>query len=414
MIPSVYHESVVCLIIGGGIGGAVLAVTLGQHGKRVVLLERALQPPLTARPELLARSTIETFERLGLGADMLNETAMPLQHLELWHTRGKRLLHFSHEHFRHAGTQMYSTDPARTRTLLLEAAATHSVAVHRGVDVHELVREGNRVVGVQALRNGTPCVWRAPLIVGDDGGQSRLRAALGIPLRLREFALEFLAAAGPALPGQIEGTGQGWFDPHAIRYGLVGGIFMPLPGRRSAFVFLLSSSAHQRFAQASPERFYDAAARLSPRCEGLAQQYRFPDDFTHIRRPFGHAPRYVDEGVALIGDAAHPVTPAGGQGANASVADAVALGAVALDALDHADCSIARLRAYEIIRRPANARSLRFSHRADWTFRALFAWPRLASLVLWALERLDRSDATKERLIRALSQAFVSGGTHDG
>lgn len=409
------HETVDCLILGGGIGGAVLALTLGQHGKRVALLERTLQPPLASRPEILARSTIETFQRLGVGSRILAEAAIPLQSLELWHARGSRLLHLSREHFRRVGAQPYSTDPARTRALLLEAAAaTHSVEVHRGVEVREFVREENRLVGVRTLRDGVACVWRAPLIVGDDGGQSRLRAALGIPLRLREFAVDFLAAAGPALPGQVEGTGQAWLDPHAIRQGLIGGIFMPLPAGRSAFVFLLSASASQRFAQAPPERFYEAAARLSPRCETLAQQYRFPDDFTHIRRPFGHAPRYVADGAALMGDAAHPVTPAGGQGANMSVADAVALGAVALEALDRADCSIARLRRYETIRRPANARSLRFSHRTDRVLRTLLAWPWLASLVPGMLERLDPSDVTKERLIRAVSQTFVSGSRRDG
>ena len=35
-----------CVIVGGGIGGAVLALTLGQAGRRVLILERdaALEP----------------------------------------------------------------------------------------------------------------------------------------------------------------------------------------------------------------------------------------------------------------------------------------------------------------------------------------------------------------------------------
>jgi len=43
----------------------------------------------------------------------------------------------------------------------------------------------------------------------------------------------------------------------------------------------------------------------------------------------GHAPRYGAAGAVVMGDAAHPVSPAGGQGANMSIADARALAELA-------------------------------------------------------------------------------------
>ena len=52
------------LIIGGGIGGAVLANLLGRSGKRVVVLEKSQTTPPQARPEILWPATVEILRSL--------------------------------------------------------------------------------------------------------------------------------------------------------------------------------------------------------------------------------------------------------------------------------------------------------------------------------------------------------------
>ncbi len=399
-----------CVIVGGGIGGAVLALLLGQRGHQVILLERELTPPRIGRPEVLARSTIALFERLGAGTRILQEAALPLHGLEVYRAGGRRLLMLSQDDFDRAGAQPYSTDPIRTRELLLEQAQTiASVEVRRGVEVQELLREDSRVIGVRARRGDESFTVQARLVIGDDGGHSRIRSGLGIPLTLRAFPLDFVCAAGPRLPGGSAFVGQAWIDPSAIRRGIAGGIFMPIHGSRTALVFLVSPSAYERFRQSPASVFYEAAARLSPRCSDLvAASFRFPEGFAHLRRPFGHAPRYVADGAALLGDAAHPVTPAGGQGGNMSVADAEVLAEVLHEALTHGDCSASRLKRYETDRWPSNQRSIQFSVRTDTTLRLLGALPFLTPLLPWLLTRVDRSPQMKARFIRAVSQTFTT------
>jgi 2-polyprenyl-6-methoxyphenol hydroxylase-like FAD-dependent oxidoreductase len=89
----------------------------------------------------------------------------------------------------------------------------------------------------------------------------------------------------------------------------------------------------------------------------------FPKDLAHFHTAYGNSPRYGAEGVFLMGDAAHPVTPAGGQGANLSVADAAALAeiipATLAQVLPASDEN--PLTGYERVRRPAAERSLRMS-----------------------------------------------------
>ena len=397
-----------CVIVGGGIGGAVLALTLGRSAHRVVILEREAHPPAVGRPEILARSTIEVFDRLGAGERLMQEAAIPLRRLELWRSGGGCILQLQEEDFRRVGAQPYSTDPAATRRILLETAiATGHVEVHRGVEAHTLLRDGSRVIGVAGRRGEESVVWHGRLVVGDDGGRSHIRAALGISLEFSELPLEFLTAAGPALDVE-DGVGQAWIQPSALRDGIAAGIFMPLPAERTAMAFLASPATCERLLHAAPAEFYDAAIKLSPRDRRRAERYRFPERFAHIRRPFGHAARYVDDGAVLMGDAAHPVTPAGGQGANMSVADGVALAEVAQQALSLDDCSSRQLEAYETLRRPANERSLQFSVRTNRALRMLQRHSWLAALLPLALGYVGRSRRLKMQLIRSVSQAFAS------
>lgn len=399
-----------CVIVGGGIGGAVLALLLGQAGRHVVILEKEPKPQAAGRPEVLACSTLETFRELGLAERIQKEAVVALEGLELYQVKGKLLLRFSAEDFERNQTRPYSTNPSLTRQILLEAAqATHTVEVRRGVEVKELLREGEKIRGVRVAAGGDTLVWRSPLVVGDDGSHSRVREAMGVHLKPRDFPLEFLVAAGPELPGGKPDVGQVWIEPSGIKRNIFGGIFMPQPGKRTAFVFLLSpESRRQFFEEGGPQKFYEALNRLSPRCVGIEKEYSFPASFTLFRRPFGHAPRYVAEGAALMGDAAHPVTPAGGQGANGSVADAVALARTALQAFKRNDFSVRQLASYETERRPANERSLQFSLWANRVFRTLRVFSPWGFFLPLFLESVNRNPSMKNKFIQNVSRAFVS------
>jgi 2-polyprenyl-6-methoxyphenol hydroxylase-like FAD-dependent oxidoreductase len=391
-----------CVIVGGGIGGAVLARALAARGRRVLICERDKTVPPNARPEVLAHSTLATFDALGMGR-IREEAALPVAGLRLHRAGGAVLFEIGSDDIRLAGAQPYSTEPNRVRRLLLEPVS--GVEVWRGVEVRGLLRDGGRVAGIEAVRDGRPVAVRAPLVVGDDGGPSRIRQALGIPLRFTTFPVEFIIPRGEPPAWSGEPVGEAWIDPPGLRAGLFAALRLPLPGSRAALVLGMSHAAWARL-QADAASFRRELERLSPPCASLIAGRAFPEEFAAVQRPFGHAARYVSDGAAILGDAAHPVTPVGGQGANMSVADAVALAEVADEALRAGDCSARRLSAYEDIRRPANHRSLHFSVRATQVLRLLSAFPWLAGLVPWQLARFNRNPDVKERFIRAVAQAF--------
>src|SRR5207248_1362065 len=123
----------------------------------------------------------------------------------------------------------------------------------------------------------------------------------------------------------LGGEGRLWLNSGGLRHGMLGVFLLPIPGDRVAMVIPAAFDAFDRLAGDGPESFAESFARFVPPAAHLASTLNFPRDFLRARRPVGHAERYVVDRGAILGDAAHPVTPAGGQGANMAIADAVAL-----------------------------------------------------------------------------------------
>ncbi len=397
------------MIAGGGIGGAVLALILGKAGKSVAILEKEIAPARIGRPEILALATFEIFDRLGAGRRLREESAIPIRGREIFLAGGELLHRYDSPDFQAENVQPFSVHPGKIREILIEEALRYpGVELFRGQEVTGMMRHKDRISGVRCLDGSQ---WPASLVVGDDGGYSRVREALGISLRARSFPLGFLAASLPEIPGGKTGYGQIWLRPEALgeKQGIFAALFIPQPGPLTSVIFLMTHGAWDHLREAPAEDFYREALRTSPRSAHLREKLSFPGDFFYHQRSYGHAECYGRDGAVLMGDAAHPVAPAGGQGANMAVADAQALGSAALEAFRLNDFSWNMLCAYEKTRRPANARSLRFSQWSGALLRSLQLVPAAAPLLIPAVIRLlDHNAFLRKRFIQGVSHAFES------
>jgi 2-polyprenyl-6-methoxyphenol hydroxylase-like FAD-dependent oxidoreductase len=376
------------LVVGGGIGGAVLAGLLGRAGKRVTVVERSLGPAGIGRPEILWPATVRVLEGLISPNRLREEAVLPLAGLDV-RSRSKTLVSVTRETLRDAGVQPWSTDPDRTRELLL---ANGGFELLRGVEVVNVLEGGGRIAGVRAreVASGRVLEIEAALVVGDDGARSRVREACGIGLDARPFPLDFLCFGFERPPSLSSEVGHVWLDLFNSGGGVLGLIAFPLPKGRGAGVV----PARSRILDGGDawERFLSSDAALRE----VVGARRFPSDFTRVGRAFGHARRYGGRGAVLLGDAVHPVSPAGGQGANMSVADAVALAEALLRGAGDP------LAEYERRRRPANERSLAVTRRV-----ARFLSLPDALLPAWGVRLFLRGGGKRAgRLVRFLSGAF--------
>jgi 2-polyprenyl-6-methoxyphenol hydroxylase-like FAD-dependent oxidoreductase len=341
------------LIVGGGVAGGVLAGLLGRAGKRVLLLEKSVAPSPVVRPEIVWPPTTQVFQSL-IPSDQLADTLLPLGSVEI-RAGDEPLLRLSHDFLGKAGIERCSLEPNVLREQLLRA---DSFELRRGVEVSGLLEENGQVVGVRARDLATSCEdeFLARHTIGNDGVRSFVRQQCGIRMRTRIFPLDLLCF-GFDWPASIPGpTTRVWLNTSALDSGIVAMFALPLPNGQGAGMIAVRPWIFDKPdpAQGAWCRFLAIDDAISDIMSGK----RFPEDLARIRRPWGHADRYSRPGVVLMGDAAHPVSPVGGQGTNMAVADAAVFAELALAGVPDLAGE------YERQRMPANARSLRFTRQA--------------------------------------------------
>jgi 2-polyprenyl-6-methoxyphenol hydroxylase-like FAD-dependent oxidoreductase len=382
------------VIVGGGIGGAVLGEQLARQGKKTIVLERNLGPPKWTRPEGLWPATREILFTLHPREVWEAEAMAPLKGVEV-DAGGETIRLITQEAIDRSGVQLWFTDPNETRELLLRRG---SFDLRRGMEVIEVLKEGTRIAGVTAreLKSGREHVVLARWTVGDDGGNSLVRRACGIEIRTRLFPVEFFCF-GLQWPGALRpGVAQLWSNPKETGSGILAMAVMPVPRQRGVGLIAIRAKAFDanRNVREAWGRFVGGRAVID---EILAGR-KFPDDLVRVRRPWGHADAYGTDGAVLMGDAVHPVSPAGGQGANMSVADAAVLAELA--AGDEKNL----VAEYERRRRPANQRSIRPTQIAHFMFGT---WPLPGEFFVGMLRWMSGHPRAMARLLRGAGSAFV-------
>jgi 2-polyprenyl-6-methoxyphenol hydroxylase-like FAD-dependent oxidoreductase len=71
------------VVVGGGIGGTVLAELLGRDGKKVIVLEKSTGPPNWLRPEVLWPATMDVLFSLSPRETWEKEAVLPMRGVEL-------------------------------------------------------------------------------------------------------------------------------------------------------------------------------------------------------------------------------------------------------------------------------------------------------------------------------------------
>ncbi len=380
------------VIAGGGIGGAVLAALLAAGEKRVTIVERATGPPDFLRPEILWPPAVRTLERIR-PREFWERDCLRRAGGFFYQRRGNLKPFVTRELFDRSGVQPYFAHPNNLRETLLDICGAE---VRRGVEVTGLIRDGARVGGVSTRdpATGVTAECRAGLTVGDDGGQSAVRRAIGVPCRLHPFPVEFWVAAQP-WPDTWPGDEVKVLLPERrLPAGLLGFGLMPLPGRIAACLGLVRAGSDET---GLAEAFTTLMAENPDIPAGL-RACGFPAGFRKTVRSFGLAPTYGTPGCVLIGDAIHPVSPAGGQGANLAIGDAACLARLILEGCPDPAGALRRER------RAAHVRGMRPTKGAEAAFR-LAVLPGAGCLARAAFSLALRSEFVRRRLLRILGAA---------
>lgn len=327
-------------IVGGGPVGMVLACLLAVRNVDVEVYERRTRPSMRARAIGIHPPSLAALAEAGV-ADAVIARAVRIGDGAVY-CDGVRLggLSFEEAVPRYpfvAALPQYDTEALlRARFDELRPGAFHS-----GCDVTGVREAGD---GVEISVAGRAPV-RARYVVGADGTRSVVRAAAGVGWQRRGGAGSYLMADFPE-----PATGEGDVSPSdsasAVLYFERGGVVesFPLPGGKRRWV-----AKTDRLLTEAPTADLARIIRSRTRVD-LGTSTDAPSPFVARQHL---AERMVVGRVVLIGDAAHEISPIGGQGMNLGWLDALALAPVLQDAVRGGLGTDAALAAFDVRRRRA-------------------------------------------------------------
>jgi len=347
------------LVVGMGPTGLTLAAQAHDHGARVRVVDRRVDPFRPSRALIMHARTLEVLRPLGVTEAVLDRADLaPRVRLRL----GRRCVTASL-----ADLPMPDT-PYPHLTLLRQAdveAVLREAIERRGLRAEwgtTLVGAWQEADHVRALLRGPAGVEevRCRFLAGCDGPTSAVREAAAIgwpggPYR-EEIVLADLELDAPGLDATANVVVRG------------GGLLFLFPlGEHATWRLLATRRAAgpaTDFGQPGPSV---PAAELDRLLFGSGLDARIADVAwsTRIRVQHRLATRFRRGDMFLVGDAAHAYSPATGQGMNAGIQDATNLGWKLAFAIHRADTG-ALLDSYELERRPAARELLLITHAAFW------------------------------------------------
>lgn len=308
------------VVVGGGPVGLYLAAALLQQGISVRVLERRQSRDLHSRAIGIHPPALDALDDIGVASALVRE-GVPIR-TGMAVSRGKTLGVMAFDGVSDTFPFVLALPQFRTEQLLeARLRELDSEALVRGVEATGVNDDGDRLTIEVQWTPGTPAgatSFSASMVVAADGARSTLRAILGVRVLRRTYPDHYLMGdfADPGRPGDMAVL-------FLERDGIVESF--PLPGGIRRWVVRLGRPAEDAGA-------VDLAGIVAQRTGIL------PDAGTNsmlsafsVRSTL--ALRTVVGRVVLLGDAAHEISPIGGQGMNLGWLDARALVPLLLESL---------------------------------------------------------------------------------
>lgn len=328
------------LIVGGGPVGLFAAILLAQSGVDVQVLERRAVRSTHSRAIGIHPPALAALEEAGV-ADRLIAEGVRIPG-GVARSRGRTVAALSFERLPGPHRYVLAIPQEQTERVLSERLAELAPdALQRGETVEAVYDLGAEVLTV--TDGGT---HRSRLLLGADGARSTVRNAAGIAAGVRPYRDAYVMGDFPDTTGDGS-TAALYLEPAGIVESF------PLPGNVRRWVVRMPAVVDGPTAE--------TVAGL------VAQRTGVPVDTSNntmlssfaVRRRI--AERFVEGRIALMGDAAHEVSPIGGQGMNLGWLDAEQLVPLVVASLAGTDVGHG-LRRYTEERRRAALTAARQAH----------------------------------------------------
>jgi 2-polyprenyl-6-methoxyphenol hydroxylase-like FAD-dependent oxidoreductase len=306
------------VVVGAGPAGAATACLLAQRGVAVCLVERERDFERVFRGEGLMPSGIDALVEMGQG-DLLR--SLPGRRLESWELfiDGEPIFVVPEPADLGERSPRIVAQPRLLEALVGEAARSAAFSFVPGATVRDLVRQGDRVVGVRvATADGeAEREITGDLVLGCDGRTSVVRQRSGLALERLPEAYDVLWFKMPA-PESLRDRCSFYLLASRSQQAAC---YTSWDGRlQLALVLRKGTYAARRGADWVEEMSRPCPPWLGEHVRSVRDAIEGPALLDVI---VGRAPRWHAPSLLLLGDAAHPMSPIRAQGINAALRDAV-------------------------------------------------------------------------------------------
>ncbi len=331
------------LVVGAGPTGLTLAISLLTRGVQATVVDRFVAGANTSRAAAVNARTLEVLEDLDVARRMVKAGLIAPRFTMRQQDRVLMPIDFSGLPTEYPYTLMISQ--ATTESLLVDRLSELGGAVLRPKELTCLTEDRDGVLA--SFDDGE--IIRARYIAGTDGMHSTVREQAGIGFSGGEFAEAFALA-------DVQLSGEAPEAEVILFYSTAGlSVLAPLPGGIHRVVAPAPDAPDVPSAQ-FVQRLLDARGYGPGRTK--VEQVVWASQFRIHHRV---ADTFRANRMLLAGDAAHVHSPAGGQGMNLGIQDAVALADTLADALGGR--SETGLDAYTAARKPIARQVLRITGR---------------------------------------------------